>query len=90
MPKTWNFQSRVETKKIGEVVRTGKQLFALSFQKGKNRVSFNYVALNKPFYFVGSEERQSADLDTGKKYHWFPGFDDVNEKRVMIFNMSCL
>jgi hypothetical protein len=29
-------------------------------------------------------------LDTGKKYHWFPGFDDVNEKRVMIFNMSCL
>ena len=61
------------------------------FQKGKNKLSFSYSATPKQtLYFVGSEEKNNLQIWTqGQgKYtsHWFPSFDDVNEK--VIFNLN--
>ena len=70
----------------------GKQLLLIyPFKKGKNNVSFNYMAKPKQtMYFVGSEEKDNLQIWTqGQgKYtsNWFPSFDDVNEK--VIFNME--
>jgi aminopeptidase N len=72
--------------------REGKQLLLIyPFKKGKNKVSFNYVAKPKQaLYFVGSEEKDNLQIWTqGQgKYtsNWFPSFDDVNEK--LVFNME--
>ncbi|QKJ63762.1 M1 family metallopeptidase [Flavobacterium sp. M31R6] len=70
----------------------GKELILIyPFQKGKNSVQFTYEAKPKQtMYFVGSEETDNLQIWTqGQgKYtsHWFPSFDDVNEK--VIFNMD--
>ena len=70
----------------------GKQLLLIHpFQKGKNTLSFEYKAIPKQtLYFVGSEATNNLQIWTqGQgKYtsHWFPSFDDVNEK--MIFNVE--
>lgn len=70
----------------------GKELLLIyPFQKGKNSVHFLYEAKPKQtMYFVGSEETDNLEIWTqGQgKYtsHWFPSFDDVNEK--VIFNMN--
>ena len=61
------------------------------FKKGKNTLSFTYSATPKQtLYFVGSEEKENLQIWTqGQgKYtsHWFPSFDDVNEK--VIFNLN--
>jgi len=70
----------------------GKELLLIyPFQKGKNSVQFSYEAKPKQtMYFVGSEETDNMEIWTqGQgKYtsHWFPSFDDVNEK--VIFNMD--
>jgi aminopeptidase N len=70
----------------------GKQLLLIyPFQKGKNSVHFLYKAKPKQtMYFVGSEATNNLQIWTqGQgKYtsHWFPSFDDVNEK--VIFNME--
>ncbi|WP_281225149.1 M1 family metallopeptidase [Flavobacterium aquiphilum] len=70
----------------------GKELLLIyPFQKGKNSVQFIYEAKPKQtMYFVGSEETDNMEIWTqGQgKYtsHWFPSFDDVNEK--VIFNMD--
>ncbi|MFE3871599.1 M1 family metallopeptidase [Flavobacterium sp. ZS1P70] len=70
----------------------GKQILLISsFKKGKNNVSFNYVAKPKQaLYFVGSEEKDNVQIWTqgqGKSTsNWFPSFDDVNEK--VIFSLE--
>ena len=70
----------------------GKELLLIyPFQKGKNTVQFSYEAKPKQtMYFVGSEATDNLQIWTqGQgKYtsHWFPSFDDVNEK--VIFNMN--
>ncbi|WP_281322136.1 M1 family metallopeptidase [Flavobacterium aestivum] len=70
----------------------GKELLLIyRFQKGKNSIQFRYEAKPKQtMYFVGSEATNNLQIWTqGQgKYtsHWFPSFDDVNEK--VIFNMD--
>jgi len=70
----------------------GKELLLIyPFQKGKNSIQFSYEAKPKQtLYFVGSENTNNLEIWTqGQgKYtsHWFPSFDDVNEK--VIFNMD--
>ncbi len=78
-------------KKI-EFSTNGKQLLLIyPFRKGKNTLSFEYKAIPKQtLYFVGSEATHNLQIWTqGQgKYtsHWFPSFDDVNEK--LIFNLE--
>lgn len=66
----------------------GKQLLLIHpFKKGKKWVQFSYEAKPKQtLYFIGSEENYNLQIWTqGQgKYtsHWFPSFDDVNEKVV--------
>jgi aminopeptidase N len=70
----------------------GKELLLIyPFQKGENSVQFSYETKPKQtMYFVGSEATNNLQIWTqGQgKYtsHWFPSFDDVNEK--VIFNMN--
>jgi aminopeptidase N len=69
-----------------------KQLLLIfPFKKGKNTLRFQYKAIPKQtLYFVGSETTNNLQIWTqGQgKYtsHWFPSFDDVNEK--VIFNLN--
>jgi aminopeptidase N len=73
-------------------VTNGKELLLIyPFQKGKYSVQFSYEAKPKQtMYFVGSEATSNLQIWTqGQgKYtsHWFPSFDDANEK--LIFNMD--
>lgn len=70
----------------------GKQLLLIHpFKKGKKWVQFSYEAKPKQtLYFIGSEENSNLQIWTqGQgKYtsHWFPSFDDVNEK--VVFNLE--
>lgn len=78
--------------KIVNFIYTMKELqIIFPFQKGKNKLSFSYSATPKQtLYFVGSEEKNNLQIWTqGQgKYtsHWFPSFDNVNEK--VIFNLN--
>jgi aminopeptidase N len=71
---------------------TNKELQLLfPFKKGKNKLTFSYWAKPKQtLYFIGSETTNNLQIWTqGQgKYtsHWFPSFDDVNEK--VIFNLN--
>ena len=73
-------------------ITDGKQILLIStFKKGTNNISFNYVAKPKQtMYFIGSAANNNLQIWTqGQgKYtsHWFPSFDDVNEK--VIFNLQ--
>lgn len=61
------------------------------YKKGKNTISFEYKATPKQtMYFVGEGENlqiwtQGQGKDTS---HWFPSFDDANEK--VIFNLTII
>ena len=69
-----------------EYVNTDKQLqIIFPFKKGKNELVFDYMAKPKQtMYFV---EDQIWTQGQGKNTsHWFPSFDDVNEK--VIFNLG--
>ena len=74
---------------------TQKQLqLIFPFKKGKNNLTFQYSATPKQtLYFVGSEEKDNLQIWTqGQgKYtsHWFPSFDDVNEKVIFNLNIVC-
>jgi aminopeptidase N len=69
---------------------SGKQLQLISkFKKGKKEISFNYSAHPKQtMYFIGSGTNTQIWTQGQGKYtsHWFPSFDDVNEK--VVFNVS--
>ena len=73
-------------------INTQKQLqIIFPFKKGKNNLTFHYLAKPKQtLYFVGSESNDNVQIWTqGQgKYtsHWFPSFDDVNEK--VVFNLN--
>jgi aminopeptidase N len=73
-------------------LNTQKQLqIIFPFKKGKNTLTFNYLAKPKQtMYFIGSIEKDNLQIWTqGQgKYtsHWFPSFDDVNEK--VVFNLD--
>ncbi|RBN51526.1 M1 family metallopeptidase [Flavobacterium psychrolimnae] len=76
-------------------LNTQKQLqIVFPFKKGKNNLTFQYLAKPKQtMYFVGSEANDNVQIWTqGQgKYtsHWFPSFDDVNEKVVFNLNIVC-
>ena len=64
------------------------------FKKGKNNLTFQYSAKPKQtMYFVSSIINDNLQIWTqGQgKYtsHWFPSFDDVNEKVVFNLNIVC-
>lgn len=73
-------------------LNTQKQLqIIFPFKKGKNNLTFQYSAKpRQTMYFIGSEVNDNIQIWTqGQgKYtsHWFPSFDDVNEK--VIFNLN--
>ncbi|RKS94207.1 aminopeptidase N [Flavobacterium limicola] len=73
-------------------LNTQKQLqIIFPFKKGKNNLTFQYLAKPKQtMYFVGSAANDNLQIWTqGQgKYtsHWFPSFDDVNEK--VVFNLN--
>jgi aminopeptidase N len=75
-----------------QTITTTKQLkLVFPFKKGSNKLTFTYSAKPKQtLYFVGSEASKNLQIWTqGQgKYtsHWFPSFDDVNEK--VVFNME--
>jgi aminopeptidase N len=80
-------------KKISFATNGKELLLIYPFQKGKNSIQFSYEARPKQtLYFVGSEHTDNLEIWTqGQgKYtsHWFPSFDDVNEK--VIFNMDVI
>lgn len=61
------------------------------FKKGKNNVTFNYEAFPKQtMYFTGVEDNLQIWTQGQGKYtsHWFPSFDDVNEKVIFNLNIS--
>lgn len=72
-----------------QFINSGKSLNLFEgFKKGKNKVSFTYVAYPKQtMYFIGVLGRQVWTQGQGKyTSYWFPSFDDVNEK--VIFNLT--
>lgn len=74
-------------KKSVKFSNSGKTLNLFEgFKKGKNTLTFYYEAFPKQtMYFV--DKRQVWTQGQGKyTSHWFPSFDDVNEK--VIFNMK--
>jgi len=73
--------------KINYNVTPKELLLIYPFKKGKNKLQFNYEATPKQaLYFVGSKSTNNLQIWTqGQgKYtsHWFPSFDDVNEKVI--------
>lgn len=79
--------------KAAKFVNTGKQLQIFGrFKKGEGELTFTYRATPKQtLYFIGftdvSAHNQVWSQGQGKyTSHWFPSFDDVNEK--VIFNIS--
>lgn len=81
--------------KIVKFINTGKTLNLFDgFSLGKNRLTFNYEVFPKQtMYFNGFNTSTSAGqvwTQGQGKYtsHWFPSFDDVNEKVVFNLNIS--
>jgi len=76
-------------------INTQKQLqIIFPFKKGKNNLTFQYsVKPKQTMYFIGSEANNNIQIWTqGQgKYtsHWFPSFDDVNEKVIFSLNIVC-
>lgn len=61
------------------------------FKKGKNSLTFTYEAFPKQtMYFTGVENNLQIWTQGQGKYtsHWFPSFDDVNEKVIFNLNIS--
>ena len=83
--------------KIVKFTNTGKTINLFEgFSTGKNTVAFNYEAIPKQtMYFNGDfacancTNQQVWTQGQGKyTSHWFPSFDDVNEKVVFNMNIS--
>ncbi|PRZ19816.1 M1 family metallopeptidase [Flavobacterium granuli] len=73
---------------------TNKELqIIFPFKKGNNQLTFHYQAKPKQtLYFVGSAAADDLQIWTqgqGKySSHWFPSFDDVNEKVVFSLEIA--
>ena len=85
-----NFTSVKINKKDVKFTNSGKTLNLFEgFKKGKNSLTFNYEAFPKQtMYFTGVENNLQIWTQGQGKFtsHWFPSFDDVNEK--VIFNLN--
>ncbi len=85
-----NFLNVLLNEKKAFYINTGKQIqFVSKFKKGKYQLSFNFEAQPKQtMYFIGEgETKQVWTQGQGKNTsHWFPSFDDANEK--VIFDIS--
>ncbi|MBG6111973.1 aminopeptidase N [Flavobacterium sp. CG_23.5] len=84
--QSMSFSNMKMNDKSIEYLNTGRQLqIIFPFKKGKNELVFDYVAKPKQtMYFV---EDQIWTQGQGKNTsHWFPSFDDVNEK--VTFNLG--
>ncbi len=70
---------------------SGKQLQLFEgFKNGDNQLTFEYKAKPKQtLYFTGQDENLQIWTQGQGKYtsHWFPSFDDVNEKLVFSLNI---
>ncbi len=95
--KNMRFASMMINKTMVKYVNTTRELLLFEgFKKGKNKVSFEFSAYPKQtLYFNGdfgceSCENQQVWTQGQGKYtsHWFPSFDDVNEKMVFRLNLS--
>jgi aminopeptidase N len=95
--KNMRFASVMINKTMVKYVNTTRELLLFEgFKKGKNKVSFEFSAYPKQtLYFNGdfgceSCENQQVWTQGQGKYtsHWFPSFDDVNEKMVFRLNLS--
>lgn len=59
------------------------------FVKGKNKLKFTYQAFPKQTMYFNAGVQQIWTQGQGKyTSHWFPSFDDVNEKVVFNMNIS--
>ena len=85
-----NFTSVKINKKDVKFTNSGKTLNLFEgFKKGKNTLTFDYEAFPKQtMYFTGVENNLQIWTQGQGKFtsHWFPSFDDVNEK--VIFNLN--
>ena len=80
---------KINGKKVGFTQNKRNLALYEGFKKRKNNLTFTYKATPKQtLYFTGiGEERQIWTQGQGKyTSHWFPSFDDVNEK--MIFGLT--
>ncbi|MGL2993196.1 M1 family metallopeptidase [Flavobacterium sp. TSSA_36] len=90
--KTMRFtQVKWDGKELPYVANKEQLLLIAEFKKGKHTLQFSYEAQPKQaLYFVGTAGTDGFQIWTqGQgKYtsHWFPSFDDVNEK--VIFNLD--
>ena len=75
---------------IVDFKNSGKKLILFNgFKKGKNTLSFHYEAQPKQtLYFVGDKDNLQIWTQGQGKFtsHWFPSFDDANEK--LVFNLD--
>jgi aminopeptidase N len=88
--KNMNFHSVKINNQMYKFSNSAKELLIYQgFKKGSNTLSFEYSANPKQtLYFVGEGENLQVWTQGQGKYtsHWFPSFDDMNEK--VIFNMT--
>ncbi|MDI1317190.1 M1 family metallopeptidase [Flavobacterium sp.] len=87
-----NFDNvKINNKEVKFKNNTKELLLFEGFKKGVNWVSFTYKAYPKQtMYFNGVGDNQQIWTQGQGKYtsHWFPSFDDVNEK--VIFNLQII
>ena len=73
-----------------DYTNSGKKLILYNgYHKGKNTLSFHYLAKPKQaLYFTGEKDNLQIWSQGQGKYtsHWFPSFDDANEK--VVFNLD--
>ena len=82
---------KINGKNVGFKINKRNLALYQGYKKGKNVLSFRYKATPKQtLYFTGiGEERQIWTQGQGKyTSHWFPSFDDVNEKMVFGLTIS--
>ncbi len=82
---------KINGKNVGFKINKRNLALYQGYKKGKNILSFKYKATPKQtLYFTGiGEERQIWTQGQGKyTSHWFPSFDDVNEKMVFGLTIS--
>jgi aminopeptidase N len=79
----------INGKEVNYKNNTKELLLFEGFKKGKNKLTFLYLATPKQtLYFTGSEENLQIWTQGQGRYtsHWLPSFDDVNEK--VVFNIE--
>lgn len=90
--KNMNFDHVLINNKKVQFKNNSKELLLFEgYKKGMNTISINFTAFPKQtIYFNDSSDHLQIWTQGQGKYtsHWFPSFDDVNEK--VIFNLKIL